>query len=375
MSERIVHFENCVSTSDEQVTTGECATNEPFTESTVTTENHLSYNDSEKKLESAAGDKWRSVGRRIQSVMCIKNSVQPTRSRRKSIWRTPTETIDPFIQKFSTRSDNRKTTPPKRTSKFSHKVSIENNLQTITESYPPNDSDVLSDDIVTDCRSTFIPYSIRTVFSPEGLFIYSWSYFVVFAIRYNLWVLITRIAFPKAQSEFKNVWLVLDYLCDFIYFIDMVISFRTGYLDQGILVTEPGKIAESYIKSKRFFADILSLFPTDFFHVFYSVNLPLLRLNRLIKTYKSLGIKDIMESHTNYPTFYRVFFLLHLMFVLINWNAGIYIMISRAEGFGTNQWVYVGNGSLYQQYLKSFYWSTLTLTAIGDLPSPATNYE
>lgn len=362
MSERAVHFENGVSTSDDR---GIIGANEPFNETAITTENNLSVGGGKKEKT----DRWRSVTKHIQSAMCIQNTVQPLRGRRKSTLRTRNETIDPFIQKFSTR----KTTPPKRTtSKSSHKVTLENNLQTIAEPFESKESDVFSDDGDTGYQGSLFT---RMVFDPEGHFIYTWSYFVVFAIRYNLWVLILRIAFLEAQSEFKIVWMVFDYICDLIYLVDMVISLRTGYLDQGILVIDNKKIALSYIKSNRFFLDILSLIPTDFIHVVYSVDLSLVRLNRLIKSYKSLRIKNIMESHTNYPTFYRIFFLLHLMFLLINWNAGIYFMISRAEGFGTNQWVYAGNGSLYQQYLKSLYWSTLTLTAIGDLPSPATNYE
>lgn len=365
MSDRVVHFENGVDpTSDEQ---GIISASEPFNETVCVTENHVSNGEKERKRKT---DRWRSVTRSIQSAICIHNSVQPTRGRRKPMWKSSSnDNIDPFIQKFSTRPD-RKTTPPTRIlNKNPHKITIENNLQTITDR---KESDAFSDDSGYQ-GSSFS--RLQLVFDPEGHFIYTWSYFVVFAIRYNLWVLILRIAFLEAQSEFKIMWMVFDYICDFIYLVDMLVSFRTGYLDEGILVTDSNKIALSYIKSNRFVLDILSFIPTDFIHVVYSVDLPLVRLNRILKSYKSLSIKNTMELHTDYPTFYRVFFLLHLMFLLINWNAGIYIMISRAEGFGTNQWVYPGNGSLYQQYFKSLYWSTLTLTAIGDLPSPATNYE
>lgn len=368
MSNRAVHFGNGVSTSEQEI----ISANEPFNATASVTENHTrsGRDESTKKTE-----RWRSVTRQIQSVMCIQNSVQPTSGRRKTIWKSSSnENIDPFIQKFSTRSDNRKTTPPKRLKKqSSHKITLENNLQTIDEPSDRKESDAYS--VFSDDGSYQGPFYSRLVFDPDGEFVYTWSYFVVFAIRYNLWVLILRIAFSEAQSEFQIMWMVLDYICDFIYVVDMLISFRTGYLDEGILVTDSNKIALSYIKSNRFIFDILSFIPTDFIHVIHSVDLPLVRLNRLLKSYKSLTIKNTMESHTNYPTFYRVFFLLHLMFLLINWNAGIYYMISRAEGFGTNQWVYPGNGSLYQQYFKSLYWSTLTLTAIGDLPSPTTNYE
>lgn len=65
--------------------------------------------------------------------------------------------------------------------------------------------------------------------------------------------------------------------------------------------------------------------------------------------------------------------------VLIHWNACLYFAISYALGFGTDNWVYNLNGSknstLSRQYIYSFYWSTLTLTTIGETPTPENDAE
>jgi cyclic nucleotide gated channel len=65
--------------------------------------------------------------------------------------------------------------------------------------------------------------------------------------------------------------------------------------------------------------------------------------------------------------------------VLIHWNACLYFAISFALGFGTDNWVYNVNGernsSLSRQYIYSFYWSTLTLTTIGETPTPENDVE
>mgnify|MGYP001556126832 CR=1 FL=1 len=52
-------------------------------------------------------------------------------------------------------------------------------------------------------------------------------------------------------------------------------------------------------------------------------------------------------------------------------------------GFGTDAWVYgntsitdpVDYGSLQHMYIYSFYWSTLTLTTIGETPKPHLDEE
>ncbi|KAK9497089.1 hypothetical protein O3M35_004466 [Rhynocoris fuscipes] len=53
-------------------------------------------------------------------------------------------------------------------------------------------------------------------------------------------------------------------------------------------------------------------------------------------------------------------------------------MLSESEDF-KGAWVYPKrpgeNITLSRKYLGSLYWSTLTLTTIGDLPSPESNTE
>ena len=325
--------------------------------------------------------KWRNVTKQIRRAVAVKNAVKPSRARRQSTWKT-TVAVDPFLQKFSTR-DNRKITPPKRkrSKPPSKSSSSETVLSTVGSLTPPRveierelDSELTSGSVCDDDQS--VRWMDRThILDPDGLFVYVWSYFLVFAIRYNLWALILRIAFPESQSGYLKVaWFSFDYFCDAIYVLDIVIGARTGFLEEGILVTDRERVSKRYTLSFEFVADVTSLLPTDILYAAFGP-LPVIRINRIIKGYKSFTIKEVMESQTNYPTFLRVFFLMHLMFLLIHWNAGFYIMISRAEGFGSNEWVYQGNGSLYQQYLQSFYWSTLTMTAIGDLPQPTTNIE
>lgn len=327
--------------------------------------------------------RFRTVTKQIRNAVLVKNSVKPSRSRKRSTVKSSVP-VDPFLQKFSTR-DNRKVTPPnrKRSKASSKSASTDNVLSKVSSSDGPRASVEIEKEIDSELASGSVYEYDQTVrwkdrkfiFDPDGLHICVWFYALAFAIRYNLWALIPRIAFPDAHSGFlKIVWFLFDYFCDAIYALDIVISARTGFLEEGILVTDSKRVYMRYIRSVEFIADVVSLIPTDILYAAFGP-LPLLRVNRIVKGYKSFRIKAVMESQANYPTFLRVFFLMHLMFLLIHWNAAFYFMISRAEGFGTNEWVYQGNGSLYQQYLQSFYWSTLTLTAIGDLPSPTTNLE
>jgi len=52
-----------------------------------------------------------------------------------------------------------------------------------------------------------------------------------------------------------------------------------------------------------------------------------------------------------------------------------FFTISYWIGFGNDKWVYSGNDSFTTQYIYSFYWSTLTLTTIGETPQPEQDSE
>ena len=110
--------------------------------------------------------------------------------------------------------------------------------------------------------------------------------------------------------------------------------------------------------------------------------IPLLFI-RLLKFYRLRQFTERSESRTHFSHAYRVLFMLHDLLVLIHWNACIYFLLSRWIGLGSDSWVYPSWNSTHQaewgklsrQYIYSFYWSTMTLTTIGEVPSPQTTLE
>ncbi len=137
------------------------------------------------------------------------------------------------------------------------------------------------------------------------------------------------------------------------------------------------KLAMNYLHSSRFIIDIFSLTPLDLLQIKFG-SIPILRFPRFFKIYRTFQLYYLQESRTVYPNTYRVLNLLHILLLLGHWLASFYFMVSKAEGF-VGYWSYpkpVGNFSqLAKMYLRCLYWSTLTLTTIGDLPPPETNWQ
>ena len=156
-----------------------------------------------------------------------------------------------------------------------------------------------------------------------------------------------------------------------------------AFLEHGLLVRNTRSTAVNYIHKIQFKLDVLSLLPTDIVYFFPSISSPAFRVNRILRTGRLWEFFDRTETRTSYPNVFRVGNLILYILVIIHWNACLYFQVSNWIGFGTDSWVYFNtdeelypiNASLTRMYVYSFYWSTLTLTTIGETPRPEQDIE
>nr|XP_035966614.1 cyclic nucleotide-gated cation channel alpha-3 [Halichoerus grypus] len=218
------------------------------------------------------------------------------------------------------------------------------------------------------------------VVDPSSDMYYRWLTVIALPVFYNWCLLVCRACFDDLQSEHVMLWLVLDYLADVLYGLDVLVRARTGFLEQGLMVRDAQRLWKNYTKTVHFKLDMLSLVPTDLAYLKLGINHPELRFNRLLKFARLFEFFDRTETRTNYPNLFRIGNLVLYILIIIHWNACIYFAISKFIGFGTDSWVYpnISNpeyGRLSRKYIYSLYWSTLTLTTIGETPPPVKDEE
>ncbi|KYN06952.1 Cyclic nucleotide-gated cation channel alpha-3 [Cyphomyrmex costatus] len=173
---------------------------------------------------------------------------------------------------------------------------------------------------------------------------------------------------------------MLDYFSDVVFIMDVIVQFRTGYLEQGLMVYDGWKLVGHYLFSKFFFLDIFALTPLSVFGLDVSNN-PILRFPRFLKIYRLYYFYYMVESRTVYPNFWRVLNLIHILLILAHWFGCFYYLLSEAEGF-KGEWFYPYRPDKYftldQKYLACLYWATLMLTTIDFLrhySTPENNAE
>ncbi|KAL8180682.1 UNVERIFIED_CONTAM: Cyclic nucleotide-gated olfactory channel [Gekko kuhli] len=218
------------------------------------------------------------------------------------------------------------------------------------------------------------------VVNPSGDWYYRWLLVIALPVLYNWCMLVARACFSELHQRYLILWLVLDYVSDAIYLMDIIIRLRTGFLDQGLLVRDPKKLGDKYVATLQFKLDILSVLPTDFAYFATGLNRPEVRFNRLLHFSRMFEFFDRTETRTSYPNIFRISNLVLYILVIIHWNACIYYAISKSIGFGEDTWVYPNisdpeYGYLTREYIYCLYWSTLTLTTIGETPPPVRDEE
>ncbi len=278
---------------------------------------------------------------------------------------------------------------------------------------PTPDSDVeskklleeaLPKDIKANNFKLFQDFLSNIHIDPFKQFYYVWILIVSIAFVYNLVFLIARISFWILQEDLKQTWIILDYFfSDIIYVLDIFLSFCTGFMENGELCIDKKKMALRYFKSSEFLIDILSILPLEIVIYLFDPKImevhfylhPILRLNRLLKSYRLSEFRSITETKTQFPTVFRMTNLLINILLAMHWNACFYFMISRAVGFGSDNWVFpqITNPELMSnmtqaelnnmlqthkldvQYIYCFWWSVLTLTTIGEVQQPHEYYQ
>lgn len=151
-------------------------------------------------------------------------------------------------------------------------------------------------------------------------------------------------------------------------------------MEQGTLVRDSKKLRRNYISKLAFKIDCLSIVPLDLFYFAWGLNKVILRLPRLLRLHRLLELRSTTETHSRFPNFLRLCFLVAMVLLIFHWNACFYFLLSKWIGFGSDTWVYPkltapGFDSLTRQYLFSLYWSSRMLTTGETENPPQTNLE
>ncbi|XP_015266667.1 PREDICTED: cyclic nucleotide-gated cation channel beta-1 [Gekko japonicus] len=199
-----------------------------------------------------------------------------------------------------------------------------------------------------------------------------WLFIVVLAWNWNCWLIPVRWAFPYQTPGNVYYWMAVDYVCDFIYLLDIIVfQVRLQFVERGDIITDKKAMRKNYLKSQRFKMDLICLLPLDFLYFKVGVN-SLLRLPRCLKYMAFFEFNNRLEAILSKAYVYRVIRITAYLLFSLHVNSCLYYWASSINGLGSTAWAYDGEGN---SYLRCYYWAVKTLITIGGLPDPHTLFE
>lgn len=92
-----------------------------------------------------------------------------------------------------------------------------------------------------------------------------WLFFVVLAWNWNCWLIPVRWAFPYQTPDNIHLWLLMDYLCDLIYLLDItVFQIRLQFVRGGdVIVSHRQRGDYSRPHSQSFRGPMADAMPDD----------------------------------------------------------------------------------------------------------------
>jgi len=273
------------------------------------------------------------------------------------------------------------------------------------------------------------------VIDPDSPLKTAWDIMTLVLVVYFAFMVPYRIGFDVPLNEGEQL---LDTISDVIFIVDLIVSFRTAFKQDGIVIYDSKRMAVRYLKS-WFAIDLLASFPIGWFvsGAETKVN-KLFRMLRLFKLFRILRllklfprVMAIVETAIKFnPSLLRFIRSFAILFIIWHNIGCIYYFVAREEyggvldckdpgqaapgdpvgrgkcyvnhcvcsdGAGANDiqsvtgtvpgwydprnpdiWVphyTLASASLQTQYLQSLFWAVEVTTGIGDDISPKSDTE
>ncbi|DBA00037.1 TPA: hypothetical protein N0F65_003703 [Lagenidium giganteum] len=212
------------------------------------------------------------------------------------------------------------------------------------------------------------------------------------------WVMVPlQLAFSLLDTT-SWVTTTLNVLCDVILWLDIYWSFALAYTEQSEKIIDIRSTARRYLRG-GFWVDLVCVFPWDLLPV-ASVHHSLLRLPRLARVWRVGGHYREVDAYFRIENKHRLALFALLLVMLYHVTACLYFSVSYLEKFSddVNAWLpslrpvnaswYVDGGHEWidstsvststvvaTQYLRSLYFASYVLTALGRTIEPASDTQ
>ena len=174
------------------------------------------------------------------------------------------------------------------------------------------------------------PENVRCLWSEDDMFKKIWTVLILGLVVFTSILIPIQFGFPDGVEDNP----ALDYTIDILFILDLLICFRTAYVNQaGDEVFNTKMIANNYMRN-WFAIDLVACFPAEVFVLISGskdtrskILLRLLKMPRLLRIGRLFKYLDQMK----YAAVWRVGKLVVMLLFVSHWIACLFYMVCRLE--------------------------------------------
>lgn len=224
---------------------------------------------------------------------------------------------------------------------------------------------------------------VLSYIDPQGKFRMTWDALSLMCIFYDLIAVPFVICF---DIDSVGALFIIDTVKDGFFMVDIILNFKTAYLEDTSLVTDFRRISKKYLR-KWFALDLITTIPlSTIIEMLYEDGsygskvsalklLRFLRFIRLAKIFRAIKLKKLfvrMEEffyssvYTGIKSLISLFFTIALVahYVACAWHL-VGTMVDDESGISWIREYGMLGVSNYDRYIASLYWAIMTMMTVG----------
>ena len=212
------------------------------------------------------------------------------------------------------------------------------------------------------------------------------------SLRYRVWLALIcllsfystseisfSIAFANEFSSFHPL-AALNYVIDIFFLFNVMLHFRTGYIEHGEKVLDGKSIVRHYTHSVQGILEIIACIPVDIIQAGIG-HTPFVRVNKLLRLYSIPAQLRLLQQTSVTPRVIELVTVVRmglLWLVITHSCACARILFAADAGYGADEWqleISLKNESRTTQYLQSLHWCMGLMTGMADGSLPLTTAQ
>ncbi|KAL4095068.1 hypothetical protein PRIC1_008446 [Phytophthora ramorum] len=129
-------------------------------------------------------------------------------------------------------------------------------------------------------------FEVQDALDPNSSFVHVWQQLLLLCVVYEISILPYLVVFRDNTITRSTGELILVYVSELFFLADVYVELNTGFYEGGDITRDARKSRVRYLKSPRFYLDMLALLPLSLLPLKTPVSIAFFEMHKLIRVWR-----------------------------------------------------------------------------------------